>query len=73
VVSLEEDVSSRADCITGPGAAAQVDLVDADEDVAPVSINRPQPPLDTFGWAARECDPCFMNARWPQSLSSPAC
>ena len=41
VVSVEEDVSNRADCVTGPGAAARGDRVHADEDVVPPSIHRP--------------------------------
>src|SRR5215204_7182221 len=41
VVRVEKNVTNRADCVTGPGAAAQGDRVDADEDVVPPSVHRP--------------------------------
>jgi hypothetical protein len=42
-VGVEEDVSHRADCVTGPGAAARGDGVYADEDVVFAGVHRPQP------------------------------
>ena len=49
VVSIEEHVPDRTDCVTSPSTAAGRDRVHAHEDVELLSVHRPQPPLKPFG------------------------